>query len=298
MNKINNVKLLNILPPNLRKDPDIIAASESIDKEYQKIINSISNCKTIVDIDNAQEQVVDHLALEAHADYYEQDLPIKSKRNLAKNAYLYHFTKGTPFAVEQIITDAFSEALVKEWFEYNGEPYTFKIVVNHINAAKARKLLQASNSVKNKRSWLRKINSDLFNLYVDYLDEYNKYTLSLETGTGFVGQWHTECSFFGSKNKILISSFFLKKQNLIFSGGLFSDSENKYSKSMSKYSKIYSKSFIEKQNYFFSSQLTSDYFSGNNNLIEFFKTSFIQKTYYLKNEFIFCNTFQCGEVAA
>ncbi|KXS49173.1 MAG: hypothetical protein AWL62_1300 [Halanaerobium sp. T82-1] len=169
-NKIDEVKLIEILPPNLREDPDIIAASESIDAEHQKTVSKINKVLTVGDIDNAEEKVVDHLALSAHADYYELSLPIEKKRKIAKKAYILHYTKGTPFAVEQIVSDAFDNAIVEEWFEYDGDPYYFRIQVEDriTDQEVLRKLLKAINSAKNKRSWLESVNikrENIANLY-------------------------------------------------------------------------------------------------------------------------------------
>ena len=177
--KMGEVNLIDLIPPNLKKDPDIIAASEAVDQEYKKVIDQIDNCLTIVGIDNAKEEVVDHIAIGANHYFYDQNLPLEIKRKLAKKAYIFHFTKGTPYAVEQLITDVFDEATVEEWFEYGGDPYYFRLqIIDRItDGKKLEQLIKAINSVKNKRSKLEVINinrKNKANLFVGTFVHSNK----------------------------------------------------------------------------------------------------------------------------
>jgi phage tail P2-like protein len=152
---IYDITLLELLPENLRNDPDIIAASAAVDQEFQLMVQAISNCLIFVDIDNVSEEVVDLLAAEMGADFYEQDLPLANKRQIVKNAYLYKYTKGTPFAVRQLLNDAFETGQLQEWFVYGGQPYNFRLIATAEELAdsnKLQKLIDAINSVKNERS--------------------------------------------------------------------------------------------------------------------------------------------------
>ena len=128
---IDEVTLLELLPENLRSDLDIIAASQAIDQEFSLLVQSINNCFTFVDIDNANSEVVNLLAAEMHVDFYDESLPLESRRAIVKNAYIYHFTKGTPFAVKQLIIDIFGQGELIEWFDYEGNPYHFRVAIDY-----------------------------------------------------------------------------------------------------------------------------------------------------------------------
>lgn len=67
--------------------------------------------------------------------------------------------KGTPSAVEELISTLFDEGRVEEWFEYGGEPYTFRVVTNNssVTQDRAMEFIKALNSVKNARSWLDRV---------------------------------------------------------------------------------------------------------------------------------------------
>lgn len=157
MNKtIKDVTLLELLPENLRSDPDIIAASQGVDAEFRALTDSIQNCLTIADVDNAGSEVVDNLAGEMNVDFYDQAFPLDKRKELVKNGYLYKYSKGTAYAVKQIVTDAFDHTEVQEWFQYDGEPYYFKISTETAlpSENKISDVVQAVNSVKNARSTL------------------------------------------------------------------------------------------------------------------------------------------------
>jgi phage tail P2-like protein len=168
---LDEVTLLELLPPNLRGDPDIIAASTAVDSTFKDLVSAISKVFTIADIDNASSEVVDALAIEMRCDFYDQSLPLENRRKLVKNAYLYKFLKGTPFVVQGVVSDAFSNAMVREWFQYNGEPYHFRIVTDDDLQDKASSVIEAINSVKNVRSYLdgiSTINKTQFTEYVGF----------------------------------------------------------------------------------------------------------------------------------
>jgi phage tail P2-like protein len=157
--KLDNVTLLELLPENLRNDVDIIAASHAVDSEFQDLVSSIKNCLTIADIDNAASDVVDNLAGEINVDFYNQLLSLDKRRELVKNGYLYKYCKGTAYAVKQIVKDAFDQTEVKEWFQYGGHPFHFKISTetNLPSISKITGVVNAINSVKNARSTLESV---------------------------------------------------------------------------------------------------------------------------------------------
>jgi phage tail P2-like protein len=156
MSNIYDVKLLDLLPPNLRGDPDIIAASKAIDPEFYALANSIKNVLTFGDIDNARSEVVDNLAWELNTDFYDGLLPLEIRKELVKNALNQHMTKGTPSAIEGLVTTLFGEGVVEEWFDYAGQPYYFRVITSNsaVTSDLAEQFTQAVNKVKNLRSRL------------------------------------------------------------------------------------------------------------------------------------------------
>jgi P2-related tail formation protein len=66
---------------------------------------------------------------------------------------------GTSFAVEEVIKTYFGDGRVEEWFEYDGEPYHFKVYATDPTIATTRQaeFLQILEVVKRKSMVLDEI---------------------------------------------------------------------------------------------------------------------------------------------
>lgn len=128
---IYNSKLLELLPPNLQQDPDMIAASKSIDRSFLEVVNEVKNCILLPNIDNLDSDLVDLLAWQQHVDFYDTSFDLETRRELVKNSIPWHRRKGTPSVVEELVSTFFKNSKVEEWFEYGGDPYFFRILLNY-----------------------------------------------------------------------------------------------------------------------------------------------------------------------
>ncbi len=168
---IFNINLLDIIPDSLKNDPDVEALCKAITPEIQAISTEINQCIILGRIDGLSENALDLLAWQFHVDFYDTALPIETKRQLVKNSIRWHKRKGTPAAVEELVTAIFGEGIVLEWFDYGGEPYHFKVQTFNLSTTRedADKFTRALNSVKNARSWFDGVEvtiSDNFPLYL------------------------------------------------------------------------------------------------------------------------------------
>lgn len=144
LNKSNILRKINeVLQPYLNENWDELIARLFL---YNKI-------------DLLDEEFLNHLAYQFHVDFWDKDLSIDKKRKLIKNSIKYHKHKGTPYAVEEMLSDIFDDTWIKEWFEYGGKPYYFKIFTKDKikNLKTYEDLIRALNTVKNTRSWLESI---------------------------------------------------------------------------------------------------------------------------------------------
>lgn len=167
---INNFNLINLLPENLRNDPDIKAAATSIDLGFLTLADEAKNIIIIPNVDKVSEDVLDHLAYYFHVDFYDITLDIDTKRKLVKDSVYIHQIKGTPLAVETLIQTLFGEGEVSEWFDYGGSPYSFRVMTNNELATtdRAEEFIRALDTVKNLRSVLDRVillQSEKLNLY-------------------------------------------------------------------------------------------------------------------------------------
>ena len=158
---LNNIKLLDLQTSHMKNDPTTIAMCEALQPHF-KGLNEESKLVLIYSrIDHLDEKVIDELAWQMHVDFYDYNLSISQKRDLIKNSLYWHKIKGTPKAVLDVATSVFGRTTLEEWFEYNDEPFFFKlnVEVTEQGASKENieKLEKLVNAYKNARSWIRSI---------------------------------------------------------------------------------------------------------------------------------------------
>ncbi|WP_068775785.1 phage tail protein I [Paenibacillus sp. FJAT-26967] len=156
---IQHVSLLDLLPPNLRRDESVHAAALALDSELQVISARIRELSILDRLDILSNEEADELAWQFHIDFYDPNLPIEQKRELVKNAISWHKRKGTPSAVEELITALFGEGRVEEWFEYGGQPFRFQVITNNpeVTQARAQEFYRAVESVKRLSAKLERV---------------------------------------------------------------------------------------------------------------------------------------------
>ncbi len=157
MSKLNDVQLKSIAPPSISHDENIQALCDTIDIKLREIIEATRLVLLLPRLDELPEEIVDELAWQYHVDFYNNRLPLDRKHTLVRQAIDDHRIKGTPAAVERVVTAAFQSGKVIEWFEYGGEPYHFKVTLIKEPLTDIRTidgLVDAIYQVKNTRSWL------------------------------------------------------------------------------------------------------------------------------------------------
>lgn len=150
---------VDLLPSSLKNDPFVFALAEAVEMELKQAYKEAESMSDLNNVDKLPESLLDYLAYQRHVDFYDSSLPIEQKRILVKKAPFFHRYKGTPGAVEELVTTIFGEGKVVEWFDYDGAPFRFKVVTNNPAAIheKAALFIKAVETVKNKRSRLEKV---------------------------------------------------------------------------------------------------------------------------------------------
>jgi phage tail P2-like protein len=152
-------KLLN---PILLKDPKYRAVEELLRKLFEELLEK-TNAEVIYpridQIDN--EELLDLLGWQFHIEGWDLAKTVEEKRKLIKSAIELHRYKGTPYAIKKVLEALGLQGEVKEWYQYGGESYHFKIdlgVQNREITPELRdKLLRLINEYKNERSWLEEL---------------------------------------------------------------------------------------------------------------------------------------------
>lgn len=160
MVKLNSDSLKESLPESISGDKEIQAITIAIQEQLQTIQKQSSLILLLPRLGELSEVLIDELAWEYHVDFYRTELPLEKKRSLVRQAIAWHRIKGTPAAVESVCSAVFQSASVEENWQYDGEPYHFKVkVIKEAvpDTTVIDMLVDAINATKNTRSWLDEI---------------------------------------------------------------------------------------------------------------------------------------------
>lgn len=144
------------LPESLNRD-NLREVAQVIDEKLHELDALNELICLYPRIDELSSELVDALAIHFHVDFYDQNLSLDKRRALVKNSIRWHMKKGTKAAVEEMVQTVFEGGRVTEWFEYNGEPYHFKIDLLEapgISQENIDTVVRLVKAVKNTRSWL------------------------------------------------------------------------------------------------------------------------------------------------
>lgn len=150
----------DIIAPNYKADPEVQALSYAIQSGVRLILDTVGKAHVYADIDSLQEDALDLLAAEMRTQYYDIAESIEAKRALVKNALKWHMSSGTTAAVIELIEKAIGDASIEEWYEYDGDPYHFRIAIDgEIPAGGVEYVGNVIKNIKNVRSVLDSISA-------------------------------------------------------------------------------------------------------------------------------------------
>ncbi|MEM1590181.1 MAG: phage tail protein I [Candidatus Bathyarchaeia archaeon] len=151
-------KTKELLPVSLQGDKNVEALCEAQDHVFS-LEDEVYKLLIYPRIDSLSGEVLDLLAWQFHIEGWELAETEGEKRALIKKAIELHRYKGTPWAVINALKACGYESYMKEWFEYDGQPYLFKVYVRRPiqDNQTYQKLIAAVYEYKNARSWLDSI---------------------------------------------------------------------------------------------------------------------------------------------
>ena len=155
-------EVLDLLGPNFRTDPEVQALSHAIKLGVYMLINNAEKAMIYCGVDYLDGSALDLLAAELRTQYYDTSFPVEKKRELVKNTLLWHQRAGTAGAVSDLVKKVYGEdAVISEWFEYSGEPYTFMVSAHdQLSPESITMFNDILRSAKNVRSRLALVGSN------------------------------------------------------------------------------------------------------------------------------------------
>lgn len=150
--------LLRTLPDALRHDENMYALAASVARVLCSRTGEMERLKIYNRIDRLPEPLLDILAHDFKVDWWNTEYTLEEKRRTLKDSWHVHRTLGTKYAVVTAISALCQRAVVQEWWEYGGAPYTFRLGIyvgdEQIAIEKHRQMLGKIQFYKNLRSVL------------------------------------------------------------------------------------------------------------------------------------------------
>jgi len=153
---LGNFEIGDLLSDSLKKDSNMNALAYALTPIFQDIF---SKTQLIQMFEGVPDHLLDFVAFEEAAEFYDVNMTNEQKRILIANAENIHKTKGTVAAVESVIAPFFSKGKVSEWFKYGGNPYRFLIYTNEYlpNEQDIAKVFRMVNKVKRQSTRLERV---------------------------------------------------------------------------------------------------------------------------------------------
>lgn len=175
------VDIIQLIPAFLRNDRNGYAMAKAIEAGMRYFCRVVAESTDgAINVDAMPQWRMDEAAWAMNIEWWDRDYTTEEKRNTLKESGNVYRSLGTKTAVEKAISSIFEGTRVSEWWEYGGEPYHFRLLLDstyeNVDAEKHRKVLGRIECFKNLRS---------------VLDDVEYYDLggsaAAYTGTVFVG---------------------------------------------------------------------------------------------------------------
>ena len=134
MNKIKDADFMTKFPPALKKDKSMLALGQLIAEELHITAHETKKNIIYANIEELSETWLDVLAYDLHVDWYDYDYLIEAKRVIIRDSIRVHQKLGTTGATERALGGLHPQSEIEEWYDYNGRPFHFRIVLDTTNS--------------------------------------------------------------------------------------------------------------------------------------------------------------------
>lgn len=150
--------LLSTFPHVLAKDKRMMAYATLFAREAVRRYEDTKKIIIYANIDELPESLLDILAHDFKVDWWDPNYTLEEKRKTLKDSFAVHRRLGTAGAVRTAISAVYKDSIVKEWFDYDGEPFHFQLLIGldykEIDPVKHQRVLDRLEYYKNLRSRL------------------------------------------------------------------------------------------------------------------------------------------------
>lgn len=150
--------LFRTLPTVLQGDKSTVALASSIASVLAGRVEEIGSLLIYSRIDDLPEDLLDILAKDFKVDWWDGDYSLEEKRQILKDSWHVHRTLGTKDAVLRAISAIYPDTKILEWWEYEGQPYHFKLIIDstyeNVDPEKHQRVMERVDYYKPLRSVL------------------------------------------------------------------------------------------------------------------------------------------------
>ena len=155
MISLYDARVTDALGGAYREDPKIRALGYAIRAGTRLLYDHALKATTYNSLEQMDDKVLDLLAAELRSPYYDIAYDKAVKADLVRNTMRWYQIAGTRRAMEELGAAVFGQCDVEEWYEYEGEPYHFRIITQALASSDNVAAFEAiMRSVKNARSKL------------------------------------------------------------------------------------------------------------------------------------------------
>lgn len=148
--------LLRTLPEVLKNDKAYFAIASVMANIFADIADKTNLIKIYTRIDELPEDLLDILAYDFRVDWWDPNYSLDEKRQIMKDSFHVHRRVGTKAAVVRAISVIYKDTDIEEWFEYDGDPYHFRLLIDATydgaDPVKHQRVLDRLDYYKNLRS--------------------------------------------------------------------------------------------------------------------------------------------------
>ena len=129
-NTVTKEMLLRTAPSVLMNDAKTKPIVEVLAETMANLFGKCSYPTILSRIDELPQSLLDILAKDFKVEWYDYNWGIEAKRKTIKDSFYVHRHLGTVGAVKRALTDVWPPSTVEEWFEYGGEPFYFRAILD------------------------------------------------------------------------------------------------------------------------------------------------------------------------
>ncbi len=169
MIEFKDATLFSLLPDNL-KNEETAALSAALQRGLLLIRQYISALSVYAAVHELPDDILNLLAVELRAQYYDLSDSREVREGIIQKTIDWYLRGGTVSVLEEYLATLYQGGRVEEWFNYGGEPYYFKAIIDldlsdEIMVGDGNKIVQRILAYKNVRSWLEALS---FHIGVEY----------------------------------------------------------------------------------------------------------------------------------